>query len=74
MDKRMLSKIPRDPATDEMMEIAGRLGGMRHIVTAKLHEDTKILQLTFYEVEALKKGKPEAAFRTFLMMIISHRI
>lgn len=62
----MLSKIPRDPATDEMMEIAGRLGGMRHIVTAKLHEDTKILQLTFYEVEALKKGKPEAAFRTFL--------
>lgn len=66
MDKRMLSKIPRDPATDEMMEISGRLSGMRHIVTARLLEDKKILQLTFYEVVKLKERKPEAAFRTFL--------
>lgn len=66
MDKRMLSKIPRDPATEEMMEISGRLGDMRYIVTVKLHEDTKILQLTFYEIRTLRENKPDAAFRTFL--------
>lgn len=66
MDKRILSKIPRDLATTDMLRIAKRLGGMTHIMTARLLEDEKILQLTFYETSKLKQGKPEAAFRTFL--------
>lgn len=66
MNKRKLSKIPRDPATPDMFKIAKRLGSMTHIVTASLLEDEKILQLTFYEIERLKEEKPEAAFRTFL--------
>lgn len=66
MDKRKLSQIPRDMATADMIEVAGRLAGMRHLVTAKLHEKEKILQLTFYKIDDLREGKPEAAFRTFL--------
>lgn len=66
MDKRKLSAIPRDEATPEMLDIAGRLEGMNHIVTARRVEENKILLLNFYEVSKLKKGKTEAALRTFL--------
>lgn len=66
MDKRKLSKIPREQATPEMMKVAGRLGGKSHIVTASLIEDKKILQLTFYRTAQLRERKPEADFRTFL--------
>lgn len=66
MDKRKLLKIPRDPAGPEMVDIANRLSGMTHIVTARLLEDDKILLLTFYEIRELKQGKSEAVFRTFL--------
>lgn len=66
MEKRKLSAIPRPIATPEMIEIADRLGGMRHIVTAELIDDKKILLLNFFEIQALKKGKTEADFRTFL--------
>lgn len=66
MEKRKLSAIPRAEATSDMLEIAGRLGAMRHIVTAELIESGKILLLYFYEIEALRKGKTEATFRTFL--------
>lgn len=41
MEKRKLSAIPRPIATPEMMEVADRLGGMRHIVTAELIDDKK---------------------------------
>lgn len=66
MEKRKLSAIPRAKATSDMLEIASRLGGMNHIVTAELIEDGKILLLYFYEIKELRKGKTEAAFRTFL--------
>lgn len=66
MEKRKLSAIPRPIATPEMIEIADRLGDMRHIITAELIDDKKILLLNFFEIQALKKGKTEAAFRTFL--------
>jgi len=66
MDKRKLAAIPRAEATPDMLDIAGRLGMARHIVTAELLEDGKILLLYFYEIETLSKGKTEAAFRTFL--------
>lgn len=66
MDKRRLSSIPRETASEDMLEIAGRLGGMEHIVTAQLIENDKILLLYFYEIAELRKRKSEAAFRTFL--------
>lgn len=66
MEKRKMSAIPRAEATLDMLEIAGRLGGMKHIVTAELIEDGKILLLYFYEITTLRRGKTEAAFRTFL--------
>lgn len=67
MEKRKLSAVPKKEATSDMLEIAERLGGMSHIVTAELIEDNKILLLYFYEIETLRQGKTEAAFRTFLL-------
>ena len=66
MDKRKLSAMPRVEATPEMVEMADRMPGIKHMVTAELVDDNKILLLNFYEVSKLKKGKTEAAFRTFL--------
>lgn len=66
MEKRKLSAIAREKASKDMMEIAGRLEGMRHIVTARLVEDNVILLLTFYDISDLAKGKEGAVFRTFL--------
>ncbi len=66
MDKRKLAAVPRKPAAKDMLEIAERLGCMSHIVTAEKIFDNKILLLCFYEIETLRKGKTEAAFRTFL--------
>ncbi len=67
MDKRKLSAVPRETATEDMLKIAGTLEGMRHIVTVSLIEDNKILLLYFYEIESLREGKTGAAFRTFLL-------
>ena len=64
MDKRKLSAIPREPAGVDMLETARRLGGMSHIVTARLVEGNKILLLNFFEIATLREGKTEAAFRT----------
>lgn len=66
MDKRKLSRVPRESASADMMDMSGQLGEMTHIVTARLIEDKKILLLTFYRISELQKGKPEAEFRTFL--------
>ncbi|MCI8673082.1 MAG: hypothetical protein HFI89_06290 [Lachnospiraceae bacterium] len=66
MEKRKLSVIPRESADADMLQTAHRLGGMSHMVTARLIENNKILLLNFFEIEALREGKTEAAFRTFL--------
>lgn len=66
MEKRKLSAIAREKASEDMIEIAGRLKGMRHIVTAQMVEDNRILILTFYKISDIAKGKEGAAFRTFL--------
>lgn len=66
MDKRTLSKVPREEAPPELMELANQLKDIRHIVTARMIEDNKILLLNFYEVSKLKKGNTAAVFRTFL--------
>ena len=65
MDKRKLIKVPVETATIDMLEQAQNLNE-RHLVTAHLIESGKILLLNFFEVAKLKKGKTEAAFRTFL--------
>lgn len=66
MEKRKLSAIPRAKATPDMMDVASRLKKMDYIVTAELIENEEILLLYFYEIKALREGKPEAKFRTFL--------
>lgn len=66
MEKRKLSAIPRETANNEMLKMAEQLNEMRHIVTAQLIEDNKILLLYFYEIASLRKGNTGAAFRTFL--------
>lgn len=59
MEKRKLSAIAREKASEDMIEIAGRLKGMRHIVTAQMVEDNRILILTFYKISDIAKGKEE---------------
>ena len=65
MEKRKLSAITRENASRDMIEMAGRLEGMHHIVTARLIEDNKILLLTFYDISDLAAGNDGAVFRTF---------
>lgn len=65
MDKRKLAKVPIETATEDMLKISAGLKE-EYMVTASLIDDNKILLLNFYEVSKLKKGKTEAAFRTFL--------
>ena len=58
-----------------MVEMADRLDGMEHIVTAELVDDNKILLLNFYEVSKLKKkGKRKQHLgHSCRVMIISRR-
>lgn len=65
MDKRKLSKVPREAATDEMIALSGGFEKINHIVTVGLLEEQMIM-MSFYKVSDLKKGKREAVFRTFL--------
>lgn len=66
MDKRTLSAIPRQTATDEMMETAGLIEEVRHMVTAELVENETVVMLHIYRISDLKAGKRDAEFRTFL--------
>jgi DNA-directed RNA polymerase subunit RPC12/RpoP len=66
VEKRKLSAIPRETASEDMLKMADSLGPVKHIVTASLVEDGKILVLYFYENERLKKGNTEPALRTFM--------
>lgn len=66
MNKRVLSKIPRQSATDEMIKTADRIGGLRHMVTAELIGDGTMVMMHIYRISELKKGKRNAEFRTFI--------
>lgn len=66
MDKRKLSKIPREQATPDMIKISNKLPHEKHIITARLIDDGKILLLHFFRIKNLKSGNAEAEFRTFL--------
>ena len=63
MEKRKLSKIPRTPASDEILRIAKETS--KHYVATVEKMEEKILMITFYPVRRLKKGKREAQMRTF---------
>ncbi len=74
MDKRKLAKIAKAEAPAEMIDIAKRLSNYSYIVTAELVCDKKILLLTFFGTETLKKEKQEQNSELFsLIMIISHK-
>lgn len=66
MDKRKLSKIERPRATQDMIDLSGRMEGVRHIVTAELIDNKKILLLNFFRTKSLAGRNTEAEFRTFL--------
>lgn len=77
MEKRKLSAIPRPIATPEMMEVADRLGGMRHIATAELIDDKKILLLFFLSLRfrlSRKEKQKQLSGHFCRTMIISRRI
>lgn len=63
MEKRKLSQIPREEATDEMVRFSERAAGT-HIVTSREIEKD-LLMLTFYAIKDLKKGERGAQLRTF---------
>ena len=63
MDKRKLSKIPRETASDEMLKFAERATGTHIVTCTEIEKD--LLMLMFYPVKGLKKGKRGARIRTF---------
>lgn len=63
MEKRKLSKIPRTPASDEMLQIAKETD--KHYIATVENMEEEILMITFYPVRKLKKEKREAQMRTF---------
>lgn len=63
MDKRKLSAMPRVEATPEMVEMADRMPGIKHMVTAELVDDNKILLLNFFEVSKLKKRENRSSIQ-----------
>lgn len=62
MEKRKLSAIPRPIATPEMIEIADRLGDMRHIVTAELIDDKKNTASEFLRDSGSQERKNRSSF------------
>ena len=66
MDKRSLSKLPREEASEAMMSLASEYPDRDFMVAAELIEENKILLLTFYKIPQLIERKPGAVFRTFL--------
>lgn len=57
MDKRKLSKIPRETASDEMLKFAERATGTHIVTCTEIEKD--LLMLMFYPVKGLKKENVE---------------
>lgn len=68
MNKRLLSKIGRPRASEDMIRLAKSTDGDRYIATAKIVDvdGEKILLLNFFRRSELVKEKTGAAFRTFI--------
>lgn len=67
MEKRRLSSVPCDEATQDMLDMARLFKTMRHVVTARLIENGGVLLLNFYKTTDLRSGKTAASFRTFIL-------
>ena len=52
MDKRKLSKIPQETASDEMLKFAERATGTHIVTCTEIEKD--LLMLMFYPVKGLK--------------------
>lgn len=63
MEKRKLSQIPREEASDEMVHFSERVTGTHIITTREIEKD--LLMVNFYPVKKLRKGLKEAQIRTF---------
>lgn len=68
MNKRLLAKIEKPKASDDIICLAKRTDGDRYIATAKIVDvdGEKILLLNFFRRSEIVKEKTEAEFRTFL--------
>lgn len=55
MDKRKLSKIPQEAASDEMLKFAERATGTHIVTCTEIEKD--LLMLMFYPVKGLEKRK-----------------
>ena len=68
MNKRLLSRIEKPKASENMIRLAKRTDGDRYIATAKIIDvdGEKILLLNFFQRSELVKEKTGAAFRTFI--------
>lgn len=65
MNKRALSAIPRQTATDEIVEAANNLSEEQYIATAEFVENGTIMMMHVYRISNLKKGERNANFRIF---------
>lgn len=65
MDKVRLQRIEREKASQKSILLARQMEGTEHIIQARMIEES-VLQMTFFEVEKLRKGNIEPMFRTFL--------
>lgn len=63
MEKRKLSQIPREEASDEMVHFSERVTGTHIVTTREIEKD--LLMVNFYPVKKLRKGLKEAQIRTF---------
>ena len=68
MNKRLLSRIEKPKASENMIRLAKRTDGDRYIATAKIIDvdGEKILLLNFFQRSELVKEKTGAALRTFI--------
>ena len=68
MNKRLLSRIEKPKASENMIRLAKRTDGDRYIATTKIVDvdGEKILLLNFFHRSELVKEKTGAAFRTFI--------
>ena len=68
MNKRLLSRIEKPKASENLISLAKRTDRDKYIATAKIVDvnGEKILLLNFFQRSELRKEKTGAAFRTFI--------
>ena len=69
MDKRKLSQIPREEASDEMVRFSDRATGTHILTTREIEKD--LLMLNFYPIKGLKKEKRKRRYEPFFQRMIT---